>query len=134
MPFDRKAERNAYRTALIDDERAERDLTLKSDNIKLEVRAAWRDLDQARRNYEIALQSLALNQRRVEEQDLLAELGLGTALDQVDAQNDLTQAQNNLTDALISHTLARLRFWRDMGILFIKPNGQWEEVTDEFSS
>lgn len=133
LPLDRKAERNAYRAALIDAARAERDLELKSDNIKLEVRAAWRDLDQARRNYEIALQSLELNQRRVEEQDLLAELGLATALDQVDAQNDLTQAQNNLTDALINHTLARLRFWRDMGILFIKPNGQWEEVTDEFS-
>jgi hypothetical protein len=30
----------------------------------------------------------------------------------------------------VGHTIARLEFWRDMGILFIKENGQWEEVTD----
>ena len=128
--FDRLPERNNYRRALIDRERADRDLSLAVDNVKLDVRAAWRNLDQAKRNYEIALRGLELNERRVEEQDLLAELGRATALDQVDAQNDLTDAQNSLTAALIQHTLARLAFWRDMGILYVKPNGQWEEVTD----
>lgn len=128
--FDRLPERNAYRRALIDLARAGRERTLAEDNVKLEVRAAWRNLDQARRNYEIALRGVALNERRVEEQDLLAELGRATALDQVDAQNDLTDAQNALTAALVTHTLSRLAFWRDMGILYVKPNGQWEEVTD----
>jgi outer membrane protein TolC len=128
--FDRLPERNAYRRALIDLARAGREHTLAEDNVKLEVRAAWRNLDQARRNYEIALRGVALNERRVEEQDLLAELGRATALDQVDAQNDLTDAQNALTAALVTHTLSRLAFWRDMGILYVKPNGQWEEVTD----
>jgi outer membrane protein TolC len=128
--FDRLPERNNYRRALIDRERAERDFSLATDNVKLAVRAAWRNLDQAKRNYEIALRGLDLNERRVEEQDLLAELGRATVLDQVDAQNDLTDAQNSLTAALIGHTLARLAFWRDMGILYVKPNGQWEEVTD----
>ncbi|MFP4500106.1 MAG: TolC family protein [Candidatus Hydrogenedentota bacterium] len=128
--LDRLPERNAYRRALIDLARADRDFTLAADEIKLAVRAAWRNLDQARRNYEIAVKGVELNERRVEEQNLLAELGRATALDQVDAQNDLTDAQNDLTAALISHTLARLAFWRDMGILYVKPNGQWEEVTD----
>ena len=54
-------------------------------------------------------------------------LGLGLALDLVDAQNDLINSQNQLTSALISHTIARLGFWRDMGLLFIKEQGQWEE-------
>jgi hypothetical protein len=35
-----------------------------------------------------------------------------------------------LTSALISHTIARLEFWRDMGILYIKENGNWEEVKE----
>ncbi|HPO14946.1 MAG TPA: TolC family protein [Candidatus Hydrogenedentes bacterium] len=131
LGIDRKAERNAYRAAVITHERALRNLELKEDNIKLEVRAAWRDLDQARRNYEIAKSSVALSQRRVEEQNLLSELGRATVLNQVDAQNDLTSSQNELTAALVSHTIARLSFWRDMGILYIKPNGQWEEVSDE---
>lgn len=132
LPLDRKAERNAYRAALIAYERALRDFSLEEDNVKFEVRASWRNLEQARRNYEIALQSVQLNERRVEEQALLAELGRATALNQVDAQNDLTDSQNRLTDALVSHTIARLQFWRDMGILYVKKDGQWEEVNDAF--
>jgi len=107
-----------------------RDLSLAEDNVKLDVREAWRDLEQALLNYDVAEVSLRLGERRVEEQELLAELGRATTRDLVEAQDDLTSARNNLTDALVSHTIARLSFWRDMGILFIKEDGQWEEVND----
>lgn len=127
-PLDKKAEHNAYRSALIDLERARRESSLAEDTIKLEVRAAWRNLEQARRNYEVALESVKLSERRVEEQKLLSELGLSTAQDQVDAQDDLIQSQNSLTSALITHTLSRLNFWRDMGILYIAKDGLWKEV------
>lgn len=130
LPLERKSERNQYRGALIEQERSIRELELAGDNVKLEVRNAWRELDQAKRAYEIAQQTVGLNQRRVEEQELLAELGQVIAQNQVDAQNDLNESMNNLTAALIGHTIARLEFWRDMGILFIKENGRWEEVTD----
>jgi outer membrane protein TolC len=126
--FDKKAERNAYRAALIDMERARRRGALAEDTVKLEVRAAWRNLEQARRNYDVAQESVRLSERRVEEQQLLAELGEATAQDQVDAQNDLIQSQNNLTSAIIAHTIARLGFWRDMGILYIGKDGLWEET------
>lgn len=128
--LDRKPERNNYRAALIAYERARRNLELAEDTVTLEVRDSWRNLDQAKRAYEIACQSVELNQKRVEEQELLSELGRATAQNRVDAQNDLTAAENNRTAALVAHTVARLQFWRDMGILFIKENGQWEEVTD----
>ncbi|MBI1321396.1 MAG: hypothetical protein GC168_20930 [Candidatus Hydrogenedens sp.] len=130
LPLDRKAERNAYRSALINFERARRETSLAEDTVKLQVREAWRDLEQARRNYDTALKSVELNQRRVLEQELLADLGRGSVLDQVDAQNNLTDAENNLTSALVRHNIARLAFWRDMGILYIKPNGEWEVVQD----
>lgn len=130
LPLDRKAERNNYRASLINHERAQRELSLAEDNVKLQVRAAWRNLDQARRNYDVALKSVELNERRVQEQALLAELGRATVLNQVDAQQDLTRAQNDLTAALVAHNIARLEFWRDMGILYIKENGQWEEIND----
>ncbi len=130
LPFDQKAKRNNYRAALIGLERARREESLAEDNVKLDVREAWRDLDRARLNYEVARVSLRLGERRVEEQELLAELGRATTRDLVDAQDDLTSARNNLTDELINHTIARLTFWQDMGILFIKEDGQWEEVTD----
>lgn len=126
--IDKKAERNAYRTALIDVERTARQASLAEDTVKLEVRGAWRTLEQARRNYEVAQESVRLSERRVEEQKLLSELGRATAQDQVDAQNDLIQSQNSLTSALVAHTMARLGFWRDMGILYISNDGLWTEI------
>lgn len=128
--FDRKAIRNAYRSAVISRESALRERSLAEDNVKLGVQASWRNLEQARQSYEIALESVHLSERRVEEQDLLAELGMATAQDQVDARNDLIKSQNSLTAAVIGHTVARLQFWKDMGILYIKKDGRWEEVTD----
>ena len=130
LPLDRKSERNAYRTSLISYERALRELSLAEDNVTLDVRNAWRNLDQARWNFENRKLALELSARRVEEQTLRAEIGEAIPLDQIDAQNDYTAAQNQLTDALIRHTIARLQFWRDMGILYIKENGQWEDISD----
>jgi outer membrane protein TolC len=126
--LDRKAERNAYRTALISRDRAARAIVQQEDEIKLQIRDSWRTLDQAKRNYEISEIGVKLSERRVEEQDLLAELGRAKAQDQVDAQNDLISSRNQRTQALVSHTIARLQFWNNMGILYIKDNGQWEEI------
>lgn len=130
LPFDRKSQRNSYRAALIANQRAARELVLAEDNIKLQINDDWRTLDQAKRNFEISELGVQLAARRVEEQQLRAELGRGTARDLVDAQNDLINSKNERTTALVSHTIARLRFWRDMGILMIKDNGQWEELSD----
>jgi outer membrane protein TolC len=130
LPLERKAERNNFRAALISEERARRDRELAEDEVKLDVRGAWRNLDEARRTYQIQLQNVEINQRRVELEELKAELGRATALDQIDAQNALIASRNALTAALVGHNVARLEFWRDMGILYIKPNGQWEDVTD----
>lgn len=129
LPFDRKAERNAFRSSLIAYERSERNLSLFEDSIKLDVREALRVLEQNNRDYEISRQSVALDTDRNDEQELLLELGQGRAIDKVQANNDLIQSQNQLTNALVTHTIARLRFYQDIGILFIKENGQWEEIS-----
>lgn len=129
--LDKKPERNSYRAALIASDRAGRAVEAQEDNIKLQVRESWRTLDQAKRNYEINDISVKLAERRVEEQDLLAEVGRARAQDQVDAQNDLINSKNQRTQALVTHTIARLQFWDNMGILYIKDNGQWKETQDE---
>ncbi len=130
LPLSRKPERNAYVAALIVNQRAERDLQLAQDTIKFEVRNAWRQLDQARKNYETAQSQIELNLRRVEDEELKTELGRATARDLVEARDALTDAENAVTDALVSHTVSRLEFWRDMGILFIKESGEWEDISD----
>lgn len=128
LPFERTAQRNAYRAALIADKQSARDQSFLGDTIRLQVRDGWRALDQAKRNYEISELTVKLSERRVEEQDLLAELGRGVAKDQVDAQNDLINSKNQRTLALVAHTIFRLQFWNNLGILYIKENGQWEDI------
>ncbi len=132
LPLDRKAERNNYRRALIDFEVSKRTADLATDNVKLQVRDAWRTLGQAQKDYEINILSLAVNKSRVEEVTIRAEEGMeGTSiLDQVDAQNALTFAQTALTAALVEHTISLLELWRDVGILYVKKNGQWKEILD----
>lgn len=130
LPFDRKAERNSYRGMLIARERAARALEQRRDEIILQVRESYRSLEQARRTYEISEIGVKLAERRVEEQELLAQLGRAKAQDQVDAQNDLVNSKNQRTQALVAHTIARLQFWNNMGILYIKENGQWREMND----
>lgn len=126
--LDRTAERNSYRAALISRNSAARALVQREDEIKLQVRDSWRTLDQAKRSYEISEIGVKISERRVEEQNLLAEFGRSKAQDLVDAQNALIDAKNQRTQALVTHTIARLQFWNNMGILYIKDNGQWEET------
>jgi outer membrane protein TolC len=127
--LDKTSERNAYRAALIARDQAARRVEQLVDEIKLQVRDSWRTLDQAKRNYEISEIGVRLAERRVEEQNLLAELGRARAQDLVDAQNDLVNSRNQRTQALVAHTIARLQFWNNLGILYIKDRGQWQEVT-----
>ncbi len=129
--FDRTAERDAYRRELISRDRAARAVEQQEDEIKLQVRDSWRSLDQAKRNFEISEIGVKLADRRVEEQGILAELGRAKAQDQVDTQNDLVNSKNQRTQALVGHTIARLKFWNNLGILYIKDRGQWEELKDE---
>ncbi|HWV99169.1 MAG TPA: TolC family protein [Candidatus Acidoferrum sp.] len=128
--LDRMGERNSYRSALIARNRAARAIEQQEDDIKLQVRDSWRTLDQAKRNYEISEVGVKIAERRVEEQNLLAELGRAKAQDQVDAQNSLSDSKNQRTQALVTHTIARLQFWDNLGILYIKDNGRWEETQD----
>ena len=128
VPLDRLEKRNAYRSAVIAQGQSQRAAVQLHDEIELEVRDTWRVLEQARRSYEISEVSVKLAERRVENQEILASLGRANALDQVDAQNALVEARNQRTQALVAHTIARLRFWNSLGILYIKDNGQWQEI------
>ena len=69
---------------------------------------------------------MKLNERRVEEEELKSELGLGNILDSVDAQNALTAAQTSLTGSLVRQRIALLEFWRDLhgGYLVMFPPEQ----------
>ncbi len=127
LPFDRKDERNDYRKKLITLERQQRDYDDESDNVKLDVRQAYRDLKETAESYRIQKIGLELAERRVDEQKLLLEYGRGTMRLLLETEDDLVSAQNKVTDALVDHTIAKMRFFRDVGILQVKPDGMWEQ-------
>jgi len=131
LPLDIKNERNNLRRALIDYDVASRGYLAELDAVKLDVRDAWRRMDQALKSYEISLASVEINERRVEEAELRAELGLGDIQDTVDSQNDLTAARTDLVSTIVEHNIAKLEFWRDIGLLYVDDSGQWEEGVDE---
>ena len=127
LPLDRKAERNAYREALISMEQRQRGYDDESENVKLDVRQAYRDLEETAESYRIQKIGLELAERRVEEQKLLLEYGRGTIRLLLETEDDLVSAQNDVTDALVKHTIAKMSFFRDIGILQVKPDGMWEQ-------
>ncbi len=129
LPLDRKAERNAYREALISVEQRKRSYDEETENVKLDVRQAYRDLSETGETYRIQKLGLELAQRRVEEQKLRLEYGQSTIRLLLEANDALVVAQNALTGALVNHTIAKMSFFRDIGILQVKPDGMWEQRT-----
>jgi outer membrane protein TolC len=115
---------------LIQVERSKRALDFAEEQLKLEILNNLRALDQAKRNLANAELGITLAERRVEEQELRMQLGRGVTRDLLDAQADLNQARNARTAAIVSHSTARLRFFRDLGILYIKPDGRWEPLPE----
>lgn len=125
LPLDRKAERNIYRASLVFLDRAKRADELARDRAKLDINDGFRAIEQAKSNFEVAEQQVTLAESRVEEQELRQELGQGDAQDLVDARIDLLNARNQRTSTVIDHALARMRLWRDMGILYVSDDGSW---------
>jgi outer membrane protein TolC len=134
LRLDKKPDRNAYRAAMIAQQRAARELDLDEESVRSAIRADWRDLEVARKQYELAQIGILQAQRRLEEETLLLELGQGTTRDLIDAQQDLIEAKDDLTSAIISHTLTRLRLWKDMGVLYIQKDGSWVSVLKKESA
>ncbi len=126
LPFDRKSERNAYRRALITLQRDKRDYDESVDQIKLSVRQAYRVLAEKAESYRIQKIGLELALKRLDREKLLLEYGQGTVRLLLESENAIVSAQNSVTTALVDHTTAKLNFFRDIGVLQVKPDGMWE--------
>ncbi len=128
LPLDRKSERNVYRQSIITLVDSKRKYDEHADKVRLDVRQAHRDLLEAHKSYKIQQTSLKLAEKRVDMQSILLQEGRATTRNYLDAQEDLLQAQNARTDALVEFTLASLRFHRDIGMLSVRPDGMWRKA------
>ena len=119
LPWERTAERNAYRTAYISLERAARRVQELEDGIKLAIRGALRTLTRTRETFAIQTQAARLARRRVTSTELFLEAGRAEIRDVLEAQEALVSAQDQLTAALVDYRIAELQLQRDMGVLSV---------------
>lgn len=131
LPLDKKSERNAYRRTLLALLEEVRTYEQTVDEVKLEVRSDYGDLIESARRYEIQKMGLELAQERVNSTSMLMQAGRVQARDVLDSQDDLLSAQNDRTSRLVDYMIAKLNFYRDMGILQVKPDGLWQSLEEE---
>ncbi len=127
LPFDRTAERNQYRAALVGLERATRALQAQEDQVKFQVRSDLRQLQQSRENMRIQAEAIRVAERQVEATDLFLQAGRAEIRDVLEAQEDLIDAQDDLTSALVAYRVAELTLQQDLGVLEVGPDGLWRE-------
>jgi len=126
IPLDRKAERNAFRRALIELRRVQRDYEESADRVRLEVRRALRRLEQARFSMEIQEENIQINEFRADQARAQFELGrIASNRDVVEALDGLTAARNRFAESQSDYRRAILEFLRDTGTLRVRDDGGW---------
>lgn len=127
-PLNRQAERNAYRTAQIDYQRARRDYMALADRIEQSVRRDLRQLELQKLNFEIARLTLVSATRQLEgarQRILLGrDQGVGTSTrDIIDALNSQLAARNAMSSGYISYEQLRVQLMLDLEALQLDPRG-----------
>lgn len=127
VPLDRKAERNAYRSAQIGLDRARRDFEQRLDEVERDVLNQLRELGQIEKRIQLQVDQIEFEKRAVAVTRFRYEAGDVDNRALLEARQGLTNAQNALIDLKVDHFIARLQLRRDLGVLFIDTKGMWTE-------
>jgi outer membrane protein TolC len=134
LPFERTAERNAYRTSLIALESAVRSLQSFEDDLKLDVRSDLRQLLNFRESLQTEAKALAVARRRAASTELFFQAGRAEVRDRLEALDALVSAENAFTNALVNYRVAELELQRDLGVLQVNHEGLWQEYDPQASA
>lgn len=135
-PLDQIAERNDYRLALIDYQRARRDYMALEDQVKFSIRQSWRQLRVLEQNFEITRQALRLAAMQLDQavEDATAPVrpgqqrGAGSqGINLLNALDSVLGAQNDLIGIWVNYERSRINIYRDMGMMDIDPRGVWND-------
>ncbi len=132
----RLAERNRYREALIDYQRARRSYMLFEDQVSQSLRNTLRIIDLSQINFEIrraalfiAISQVSLARMRLNEPakaaGVPAAVSPTTARDLVSALNDLLDAQNDMLNAWVSYEVLRMLLDFELGTMSLSSEGMW---------
>jgi hypothetical protein len=144
-PLTRLLERNGYRETLIEYQRSRRDLIQSHDALQKGLRALLRTLTQRRLQLEIQRRSVSIALRRVEQTQLSLlsppppvvpgarpQINPTTAINLLGAQSSLQSSQNGFLAAWLNYYAARLRLYRELGVMQLDPSGRWIENSLDF--
>ncbi len=140
-PITRLRERNEYRQALIEYQQNRRTLIQSHDELEKGLRALLRTLEQRRLQLEIQRRAVAIAMRRVDETQLSlneppvqlqpgqrARISPTTAINLLSAQSSLQTTQNAFLGAWLNFYTARIRLYRELGIMELDSDGHWIEA------
>ena len=139
-PLARLLERNGYRETLIRYQSSRRDFIQSRDALQKGLRALLRTLKQRRLQLEIQRRAVSIALRRVEQTQLSLltppppvqpgarpQINPTTAINLLGAQSSLQSSQNSFLSAWLNYYAARLRLYRELGIMQLDPSGRWIE-------
>ena len=134
-PLNRLAERNDYREAQINYQRARRDYMLFEDRISQSLRNTLRIVEISQLNFElrrsaiqIAISKVDLAKLRLQEPPrpgVQATIGATTARDLVDALNDLLDSQNDFLSLRVGFDVLRMLLDFEVGTMQTDEDGLW---------
>jgi len=134
-PLSLLAERNDYREALIEYQRARRGLDEFEDRVSLSLRNTLRIVDLSQINFElrreavqIAISQVDLARLRLDEPPrpgVQAQFGATTARDLVSALSDLLSAQNDFLGVWVSYEVLRMLLDFELGTMQLNHDGRW---------
>ena len=137
LPLVRRPSRNAYRTALINYQRARRNLMAFEDNIANDVRGDVRELRTLAKLYLIQQRVVELQYAQVDSATAIlfappapgtnADAGSAAALTQqvLNAQSNLVNAQNTLYQLWVAYLTSRMSFYLDLEQMQLDDRGVW---------
>ncbi len=123
LALDKLAERNAYRSSVIAFDAAIRAREASGDQIAADVRSSLRNIRSAMDTYRIQSVAVDLATQRVEATTDLYDAGRVEALEKLDAQDALLQAQLDLTRATVDYAIARLQLMNDLEGIRLESQG-----------
>jgi outer membrane protein TolC len=127
LPWERSAERNAYRGAVLALDSATRALEVAEDAAKDVVRRGFRDIQSSWSSFIIQAEALRVAMRRVRSSDLFQQAGRASTRDVLEAESALLNARNALVSAVVNYRMAGLELFRDLSALEISEEGLWRE-------
>jgi outer membrane protein TolC len=126
LPIDRMEEQNVYRKSLIALSQKAREYVQAVDTVTLEVRQAYRDLIAAAERHKVQRESLQLADKRLEDTRLMLKYGRASSRRVLNARQDMFRARVAASRALVDYTTGTLNFYRDTGVLDVRPDGMWQ--------